>query len=228
MLNLEELLCGDTRQMSSVIRYSSLPHGRGENVAEHSFYVAFYALIIAKDLEQDGQKIDYEKLLVSALLHDLDEAITGDIIRTVKYSSKELRDRLGMVAEFYCKRTLAKFKVAKIEELFSCWDHARDPESLEGCILQLCDMLSVIAYCVERIKSGNVFMQTILRGAHDNFITKFKHPVYERYKAAIAEIVGRYAGHAPKQEMILIDEFNDGNPAEETQGGKKKKDRTTS
>ena len=62
MINLSELLTGDTRQMSHVIRYSSLPHGRPENVAEHSYYVVFYALLLAKDLEKVGHKIDYYKL----------------------------------------------------------------------------------------------------------------------------------------------------------------------
>lgn len=225
MLNLKELLAGDTRQMSSVIRYSSIPHGRGENVAEHTFYVVFYALLIAKDMEKEGHKIDYYRLLVSAIIHDLDEAITGDIIRPVKYSSEELRDMLGNVADLYCRHTLHKLDLADAEKLYDLWERARDPKTIEGQILQVCDMLSVIAYCIERIRSGNSFMQTILRGAYENFLKHLNTPVYIKYKEQIDALCKEYYGNAEPQLMLLIKELHGGVPAAEhpiKEGGKEK------
>lgn len=222
MLNLAELLAGDTRQMSSVIRYSSIPHGRGENVAEHSYYVVFYALLIAKDMEKEGYKIDYYKLLVSAIIHDLDEAITGDIIRPVKYSSEQLRDMLGEVANIYCRHTLRKLDLEEAEKLYDLWERARDPKTVEGQILQVCDMLSVISYCIERIRAGNSFMQTILRGAYENFLKNLKTPVYLKYKDQIDALCKKYYGNAEPQLMLLIDEMHGGVPASERkkEGGK--------
>jgi 5'-deoxynucleotidase YfbR-like HD superfamily hydrolase len=215
MLNLEELLNGSTRQMSHVIRYSSLPHGRGENVAEHTFYVVFYCLLIAKDLEKEGYQIDYYRLLISAVIHDLDEAITGDIIRPVKYSSEELRDMLERVANIYCRHTLRKLNVEEAEKIYDLWEKARDPATIEGQILQVCDMLSVIAYCIERIRSGNAYMQTILRGAYDNFLSRLKTPVYLRYAPQIEELCKKYYGDAEPQLMLLIDQMHGGIPANE-------------
>jgi 5'-deoxynucleotidase YfbR-like HD superfamily hydrolase len=221
MINLSELLAGDTRQMSSVIRYSSIPHGRGENVAEHSYYVIFYCLLIAKDMEKDGYKIDYYKLLVSAVIHDLDEAITGDIIRPVKYSSEELRDKLEHVADIYCRHTLRKLDNGGAEELYDYWEKAKDPSTLEGQILQVCDMLSVIAYCIERIKSGNTYMQTILRGAYENFMSHWDTEVYRRYRPQILELCKKYYGGAEPQLMLLINELNQGVPVDEHRKEKK-------
>lgn len=218
MLNLNELLNGDTRQMSSVYRYSSLPHGRPENVAEHSYYVVFYCLLIAKDMERDGYKIDYYRLLVSAIIHDLDEAITGDIIRPVKYSSEELRDMLGKVADIYCRHTLRKLDIEEAEQLYDLWEKARDPATIEGQILQVCDMLSVISYCIERIRSGNSYMQTILRGAYENFLKRLKTPVYLKYETQIKELCERYYGTAEPQLMLLIDQMHGGTPAAEGHG----------
>lgn len=214
MINLKEMLLGDTRQMSSVIRYSSIPHGRGENVAEHSFYVIFYCLLIAKDLEEEGQHVDLQKLLIAATIHDLDEAVTGDIIRTVKYSSEELRDKLGEVADVYCRHTLRKLNI-DAEQLYDLWSHARDTSYVEGQILQLADMLSVVSYCVERIRSGNDYMRTILRGAYDNFLNRMRTPVYDRYKKQIKAICEQYAGDAEPQLMLLINELHGGVPAPE-------------
>ena len=215
MIRLSELLAGDTRQMSSVIRYSSIPHGRGENVAEHSYYVIFYCLLIAKDMEKDGYKIDYYKLLVSATIHDLDEAITGDVIRTVKYSSKKLRNELENIADVYCRHTLRKLDNGGAEELYDFWETAKDPSSIEGQILQVCDMLSVIAYCIERIKSGNSYMQTILRGAYDNFLCRLDTEVYRRYKDQVSELCKKYYGDSEPQLMLLINELGEGKPIDE-------------
>jgi len=206
MINLTELLAGDTRQMSSVIRYS-IPHGRGENVAEHSYYVIFYCLLIAKDMQRDGYKIDIEKLLISATIHDLDEAVTGDIIRPVKYSSPELKLKLNEVANAYARFTLRKLESKDAEELYDYWEKSKDPTTLEGQILQMCDMLSVVAYCVERIWSGNKYMRTILRGAYDNFLSHWDTEVYRRYKPQIIEICKKYAEDAEPQTMLLMHEL---------------------
>lgn len=214
MINLTELLAGDTRQMSSVIRYSSIPHGRGENVAEHSFYVIFYALLIAKDMMRDGYPVKTLDLLVAATIHDLDEAVTGDIIRTVKYSSEELRDKLGEVADLYCRHTLRKLDV-DAEELYDLWAHARDTRKIEGQILQLADMLSVVSYCIERIRSGNSYMQTILRGAYENFLKRMDSEVYRRYQDQIKDLCERYYGTAEPQLMLLMDQMHGGVPARE-------------
>ena len=45
-----------------------------ESVAEHTFMLAFLAMVIGDEL-----KMDVEKMMKMALLHDLAEAITGDI-----------------------------------------------------------------------------------------------------------------------------------------------------
>lgn len=205
MLNLTELLAGDTRQMSSVIRYSSIPHGRGENVAEHSFYVAFYCLLIARDLLAQGFKIDMERLLTCAIIHDLDEAVTGDIIRTVKYSSPELKHLLERIAIVYARHTLAKLE-SGAEKLFDYWKTAKDPLTTEGQILQLCDMLSVISYCIERIRSGNEYMRTILRGAHDNFLVHFEGVVFDLYRPQLKALCAIYTNDAKPQTMLTVKE----------------------
>jgi putative hydrolase of HD superfamily len=47
-----------------------------ESVSDHAFGVAFIALVLAEMMEQS---IDVAKLLTIALLHDLPEAVVGDI-----------------------------------------------------------------------------------------------------------------------------------------------------
>ena len=55
-----------------------------ESIADHSFGVAFIAMMIADRAIALGMKIDVECVLRMALLHDLSEVRTGDLPSTIK------------------------------------------------------------------------------------------------------------------------------------------------
>jgi putative hydrolase of HD superfamily len=67
-----------TNQLKRVPRTGWLMRGLvdAESVSDHTFGVAFIALVLARMSEQ---AIDTAKLLTIALLHDLPEAVLGDI-----------------------------------------------------------------------------------------------------------------------------------------------------
>jgi len=220
MLNLDSLLTGDIRKASTVIRYSSIDHGRDQNIAEHSYYVILYALLIAKDCIKDGMEIDLQRVLVDCVMHDVDECLSGDFVRSFKYANEEMHRMMDAMASTGCKKLLV---LLGCSELHENWVNAKDVKTLEGQIVLLVDLLEVVAYCISRIKVGNREMQTILRGAYEKFIKNMAGlPIYERYKTEIAEIVMNYVANAPKQEFHF-----DIVPAEEEQtGGKGKKKQT--
>ena len=45
-----EAASGDVRRLSHVVRYSSIPISVPENVAEHSYWVSLYAILIHRTL----------------------------------------------------------------------------------------------------------------------------------------------------------------------------------
>ena len=55
-----------------------------ENVAAHSYGVAMVAMWLSDYLIERGEKIDVEKVLRMALLHDTGEAITTDLPKPLK------------------------------------------------------------------------------------------------------------------------------------------------
>lgn len=58
-----------------------------EDVSQHSYFTALYAMILA-DLERHrGRKVDVEKLLRMVLLHDAEESRTGDIHHPFKHQN---------------------------------------------------------------------------------------------------------------------------------------------
>ena len=56
-------------------RHSTTSHGRPESVAEHSWRVALMAMLLSGEAEG----VDLNKVLRMCVIHDLGEAITGDI-----------------------------------------------------------------------------------------------------------------------------------------------------
>lgn len=63
-------------KLKSTLRYNKTTAGRQESTADHSWRLALMVPIVAKELSIN---IDVEKCMKIALVHDLAEALTGDI-----------------------------------------------------------------------------------------------------------------------------------------------------
>ena len=66
-------------------RHSYTSSGRHESVAEHSFRLALMAYMVSDEVPE----IDTDKVIKMCLIHDLGEAITGDIPSFEKTDSDE-------------------------------------------------------------------------------------------------------------------------------------------
>lgn len=168
-LDIAELMSGPIHRMSHVNRYSSLPVIRKENVAEHSWYVTFYAFILGHELVECGHDVDMGELLSRALVHDLDESMTGDFLRYVKYGHPGLKSALDEVSESMLDVMSSGLGPAPIKYF---WSRAKGPD-LEGDIIQVADFSRVVSYVWEEIKTGNKHLKSILsecRGYLHEFI----------------------------------------------------------
>src|SRR5262245_29116113 len=75
-----------------------LPNGT-ESVAAHSFGVAVTAMLLADELVQKGVRVDVEKVIRIALLHDWSEVRVGDMPRTAsEYFGKDVRRKAELLA----------------------------------------------------------------------------------------------------------------------------------
>ncbi len=62
-------------KMKSNTRHSWNANGRQESVADHSFSTAFLAMLVADEFPD----LDMDRVIRMCLLHDIGEAVTGDI-----------------------------------------------------------------------------------------------------------------------------------------------------
>ena len=88
------------RRLSTVPRWTVIPTIQNQNVAEHSFHVAWISRWLTELL---GLHLRSDAFLViaTALLHDHDEAVTGDIPSTGKEDNNtgSLEDSIVKVAD---------------------------------------------------------------------------------------------------------------------------------
>jgi 5'-deoxynucleotidase YfbR-like HD superfamily hydrolase len=72
------------KALNFVRRWNFYPTVRNESVAEHSFWVGFYVLMFI--LVKRGGKLEESdgNLVMAAMLHDIEEAVTGDMPTLVK------------------------------------------------------------------------------------------------------------------------------------------------
>ncbi len=107
-----------------------------ENVAAHSFGVAFSALILAPFVEE---ALDLERLLALAIIHDLPEAITTDIPAPVwRHMPNGIKSAvetpvLGEMIDEYPHRTMIE----------SLWDELQTNRSAEARFVHEVDKLEM-------------------------------------------------------------------------------------
>ncbi len=187
-LSIQELLAGNPARLRNTWRYSTCRVAQPESVAEHSYYVAFYCLMVGTWVrDNERAEVHFGRMLAKALVHDLEESVSGDFPRSFKYSDPHLREMLEGASNVAMSQVLLKLippeggkapeTVAARAKILDYWATAKD-STTEGLILEFCDYLSVLSFLLQEMQSGN---QTVGRHVDDvrKYADKFLHSDYE-------------------------------------------------
>jgi putative hydrolase of HD superfamily len=123
-----------------------------ESVAAHSYGVAFTAMLLADEVRARGVEVDVERVLRIALLHDLAEARTGDMPRTMAlYYGAEARRAAERAAFDDMVRDLDARRAAD----YGAWheDYERRA-SLEARLVKAADILDLLAQALVFERAG--------------------------------------------------------------------------
>lgn len=167
---MKQWTLGPWSRLAHITRYSSLPVLHRESVAEHTFFVSIKAFLIAIDIRQnssslDAAEMDIQVVLEHAIMHDIDESVTGDIIRPFKYSNKELKSMMDAVTHDMLFDSLEGMpsKGAIIDAWFPMVRKYR----LERSIVKLADLWSCVHYAHGESQLGNKCGNIIMRDVRD-------------------------------------------------------------
>jgi 5'-deoxynucleotidase YfbR-like HD superfamily hydrolase len=180
-VNLFEALNGNIRRLRHVNRYSAYPCLKPESVAEHLWQVTFICLLIGYDLRRRfSSSIKMEILLAKAATHDISECMSGDIIRTYKYSSDEMRAACEAADRFNMGVLMEDFEEVS-HTLYSIWAGAKS-DTIEGDIVRFADLVAVVIYCAEEWHLGNTQLDATLERAYRNTIAPYHdHELFGLY-----------------------------------------------
>src|SRR3989338_350171 len=179
-MKLKEVITGTTNALRNIDRYSREPLIQIENVAEHSYYVIFYSWMISNDLISKGHKIDIQKVMESAMLHDMEESVFGDLPRPIKKAYPELDSMIIDAAYSAVKNIFDKTGFYDAEYPAKIWKNAMNG-SLAGKIVKFSDDLDVFAYAYEEARKGNTRMADLFI-EHLNYIKDFRSdPLFADY-----------------------------------------------
>jgi putative hydrolase of HD superfamily len=126
----------ESERLKSVLRSAHTSSGRQESTAEHSWRLSLMAMVFADELKG----LDLLKVLKLCLVHDLGEAISGDIPAVNKrdFPDKSEQERADLL---HLTRTLDK---ALQEEILALWEDYENAASAEALAVKALDKLETI------------------------------------------------------------------------------------
>ena len=126
----------DASALKDTLRSGFTPGGRPESVAEHSWRLGLLALVLSGEMEG----IDLARLLSLILVHDLGEAISGDVpaIDQVPGEDRAARERTDLMT--LCA-PLPEDARARIVALWDEYAAAATPEAVMAKGLDKCETM---------------------------------------------------------------------------------------
>lgn len=123
-------------QLKDTVRSGTTRKGRPESTAEHSWRLALMVLLLEKELTG----IDFPKLLKLCLIHDLGEAISGDVPAPEQVPGD---DRQARERQDFCT-LCAALPQDLAKELLCLWDEYAEATTAEARFAKAFDKLETI------------------------------------------------------------------------------------
>lgn len=125
-----------SEKLKDTLRCAFNSNGRQESTAEHTWRLCLMAMVF----EQEFSNIDFAKLLKICIIHDLGEAIHGDIpaIEQSDTTTKAIQERADL------QQLISPLEPQLQEQFLSLWDEYEQASSLEAKIVKGLDKLETI------------------------------------------------------------------------------------
>lgn len=160
------------RGLAHVIRFNSHPQHFSESVAEHSFYVTYFATILVQLLKESGENIDSEKAMTIALIHDMEEMFSGDILTPFKHHNEHVSQAIRKVNEEMIPEAFEGLPEALKKRFVAFWEEDARQETKEAELVKIADKLALISKCYEEMRAGNTFFEPIYERELEKLYTR--------------------------------------------------------
>ncbi|OHA76495.1 MAG: hypothetical protein A3J30_00480 [Candidatus Wildermuthbacteria bacterium RIFCSPLOWO2_02_FULL_47_9c] len=153
-------------------------------MAEHSFFTAYFTSILSYLLQKAGESIDAGKAVQMALVHDMEETFSGDILGPFKHYSPELSRAIRKVNEETILEVFEGLPADLRDYYILLWKEEGSGESLEAEIVKVADKLSLLAKCLEEMNAGNGCMGKVYEESRKK-LEEYEAPWWQKIKSQI-------------------------------------------
>ena len=145
-------------------RYSGTKLVEAESLAQHVVDTIMIGILMIDYINtlESKEVFSIPWYVMKATYHDLEEIITGDVPRPLKYYNEDTRKSLKKVAELIARDTFVE-NTQNPSYHYTVWYNAKEGD--EGFILRIVDMLTVAYKCVKEISLLNNYY--MLKVAHE-------------------------------------------------------------
>jgi len=158
-LDLIRFVFEQHQRLGCLTRFSNIPRLGAQSVAEHGYSVTFLAMLVGDYLGERGVKVDKLHLLEMGLVHDVEEVVSGDILKTLKHGEFRVElDKLNLKNMRYLIRMLG----VSGKKYLDAWKEAKEGKTLEAKLICFVDMVDRIIYCLKETHLGNNYFREIL------------------------------------------------------------------
>lgn len=192
-MNLASLLFRNPLlELDSVKRYSGVYTSRPDNNASHTYRVQIIGLALANKINSDlgYDRINVNRYIKKALLHDLGELVTGDIVRPIKHFSPATEEAFKGIEDLVANRFM-NYGLSS-DDVYHIKNDKDD--SSEGILLRVADLLDVSYFTSRTVAVDNNYnflkvacecksylpplRELILKYYKDELITSVEKDVY--------------------------------------------------
>lgn len=146
----------DIFHLSNITRYSNLSTNHKQSVSDHSFNVSILTLYLYQWLELTEEQMSLKDCLVWAIIHDVPECETGDILQPMKQANPTIKSLLkGVESKTYHRLGLPDENLFKQEVKL---------------LVKMADELDVILFCQIENELGNHQLDDVIERATKSFI----------------------------------------------------------
>jgi 5'-deoxynucleotidase YfbR-like HD superfamily hydrolase len=177
------LLFDQSRRLSDINRFNTLPRIHSESVAEHCYYTTFYVMTLADEIIKQNPeiKLNKEKAMSLAIIHDIEETISSDFPHSTKLKYPEFNDHLEQM-----NRSIVSNIFNGDQKYIELWNEVRGLDTEEARLVNFADGLSVLFYSKDEVSLGNRFMQhvySLRKIALEEFIKLY--PIYAIFSSLL-------------------------------------------
>lgn len=127
-------------KLKRIVRTGWVKQGKIENpesVADHLFRSTILGMLIAKEMG-----LDVDKVIKMSLLHELEEAVTGDIMTTDKVKMK--KEEIIKMEDDAIKKVFKKLSPQMQEYFYRLWKEAHEESTKEARLVQIIDGIEMM------------------------------------------------------------------------------------